>query len=130
LGKAQSKQRRRSRGYAEEEPRIGERLSDADVRTPEFWNVAGNAETKMVIEVSEAAARDSLRVDLPRKANSWRNLVSLMKSRVIIPAQAKIQRKLRKNFPVVLYEEPVIVVANVNFGANRNAHSVKNFSAA
>src|SRR4030095_9567893 len=122
LGKAQAEERRRRRGYAVEEPRIGERLSDADIRAAEFRNVAGDAEAEVVIEVSEAAARDSLRVDLPCKADSWGNLLCLMEPRVIIPPQTQIQRELRENLPVVLQEQPIVIVANVNFvGLRRKA---------
>src|SRR5439155_2701836 len=97
------------RGHSVEEPRVRQRLGHADVRTAKFRNVASNAEPEVVIEISEAAARNRLGVDLPCKTDSGGNLIRFVKPRVIVPTQAEVQRELRKSLPVVLQKQSVII---------------------
>src|SRR5438477_7468846 len=69
----------------------------------------------MVVKQTKASAHHGLRVRRPCEANAWRKVVLLVKSGIVIPAQAGIYREIVTNFPIVLNPEAVVVVAEMNF---------------
>lgn len=65
----------------------------------------------MVIEQAEAAANDSSWSNGPGETNARLDVVSLLESRIVVPANTTIEREVMPYLPVILEPQAVVIVA-------------------
>src|SRR5215472_13664894 len=77
-------------------------------------NVANQTQAEVIIEEPEAAAYDGLRCNGPGEADSWRDVVGLLKLGIVVPTKAPVHRQAASDFPIVLKPQAMVVVTEFN----------------
>ena len=77
-------------------------------------NVARQPQAELIVIDAETSADDGLRGHRPGSAYTRREVLLGLEFRIVVPAQAEIERQVVGQLPIVLHEERGVVVAQVN----------------
>ena len=76
----------------------------------------------MIVEEAKAAANNRFGINGPGETDARGEVIFLIESGVVVPAQPAVDRQVVPDFPVVLNPEAVVVVAQMDFvGLRRKA---------
>src|SRR5215472_16984546 len=92
----------------------GEGLTLADICSTETRNVSNEAHTEMVVEETEAAPDYGLGIKGPGEAYARGEVVLLVERRIIVPAEAGVDRQIVPYLPVILNPKAVVIVAQLD----------------
>src|SRR6185503_18090173 len=93
---------------------IRERLDYPPISAAERRNVARQPQPELVVKEAEVSAHDRLRGYRPGGAQARRDISLGHEFRIVVPADSEIQREITSQLPIVLSEQPVVIVPQMD----------------
>ena len=84
------------------------------ISAAERRNIARQPQPELIVKDTEMPAHDSLRRHRPGNAQTRREIPLGDEFRVVVPTEAEVQSEIMPQFPIILHEQPVVIVPQMN----------------